>query len=233
MLDPKILLDNFLGTKVPGTESSVRDKAGEAVDLAKKNPLATGAIVAVLLGTGAGRALTGSALKLGGLAAIGGLAYTAYKNYQAGKSPSETETAGAEPEVLAPPKDSGFHPDDIQQGEVEFALVLVRAMIGAARADGHIDDKERAKIDERLKMSGLNSEIAEFVNDELAKPVDVDAFVKAAKSEPQKVELYTASRIAIDPKTRAERGYLDMLAGRLGLKDDLVDHIESTVAGMV
>ncbi len=233
MLDPKKLLNDFLGTQVPGTQGSVRDKANDAVDLAKKNPLATGAIVAVLLGTGAGRALTGSALKLGGLAAIGGLAYTAYKNYQAGKSPTETVATGGEPEVLPAPKDSGFHPDDIAHGEVEFALVLVRAMIAAARADGHIDDAERAKIHERLTMSGLNSDATEFIDAELSNPVDVDAFVKAAKSEPQKVELYTASRVAIDPQTRAERGYLDMLAGRLGLKDDLVDHIESTVSKMV
>ena len=48
-------------------------------------------------------------------------------------------------------------------------------------------------------------------------------------SEEQKVELYTASRLAIDPDSRAERGYLDLLAGRLGLADGLVDHIEATV----
>jgi uncharacterized membrane protein YebE (DUF533 family) len=233
MLDPKKLLNDFLGTQVPGTEGTVRQKANEAVDLAKKNPLATGAIVAVLLGTGAGRALTGSALKLGGLAAIGGLAYTAYKNYQAGKAPGESVAGGAEPEILEAPKDSGFAPEDIEQGEVEFALVLVRAMIAAARADGHIDDAERAKIHERLQMSGLNSDVAEFIDNELAKPVDVESFVRAAKSDPQKVELYTASRVAINPDNRAERGYLDMLAGRLGLKDDLVAHIESTVARMV
>lgn len=232
MLDPKKLLDDFLGTQVPGTESSIRDKAGAAVDLAKRNPIATGAIAAVLLGTGAGRALTGSALKLGGLAAIGGLAYTAYKNYQSGGQPAPADAAPSDVEVLEPPKDTGFHPDDIQQGEVEFALVLVRAMIAAARADGHIDEDERSKIHERLQMSGLNSDAAEFIEEELSKPIDVDSFVAAAKTDPQKVELYTASRIAIDPNSRAERGYLDMLAGRLGLPDSLVDHIENTVAGM-
>ena len=232
MLDPKKLLDDFLGTKVPGTESSIRDKAGDAMDLAKRNPLATGAIAAVLLGTGAGRALTGSALKLGGLAAIGGLAYTAYKNYQSGGQPVPAGDGAAEVEVLEPPKDTGFHPEDIEQGEVEFALVLVRAMIAAARADGHVDDVERSKILERLQMSGLNSDAAEFIDNELARPISVDAIVAAAKTDPQKVELYTASRIAIDPDSRAERGYLDMLAGRLGLPDSLVDHIENTVAGM-
>ena len=45
MLDPKKLLDELLGSNVPGTQGTVRDKAGQAVDLAKKNPLAAGAIV--------------------------------------------------------------------------------------------------------------------------------------------------------------------------------------------
>ena len=42
--------------------------------------------------------------------------------------------------------------------------------------------------------------------------------------------MFTAARLAIEPDTRAERGYLDLLAGRLGLPDDLVDHIEATVS---
>ncbi|TKB34672.1 MAG: DUF533 domain-containing protein, partial [Mesorhizobium sp.] len=50
-----------------------------------------------------------------------------------------------------------------------------------------------------------------------------------AKTDAQKLELYTASRLAIDPDTRAERGYLDLLAGRLGLPNALVDHVEATV----
>ncbi|TIQ53563.1 MAG: DUF533 domain-containing protein, partial [Mesorhizobium sp.] len=37
-------------------------------------------------------------------------------------------------------------------------------------------------------------------------------------------------RLTIDPDTRAERGYLDLLAGRLGLPDALVDHVEATVS---
>ena len=85
MLDPKKLLDELLGSKIPGTESTVREKAGQATQLAKDNPLAAGALVAVLLGTGTGRKVTGSALKLGGLAAVAGLAYKAYQNYQTGQ----------------------------------------------------------------------------------------------------------------------------------------------------
>ena len=70
----------------------------------------------------------------------------------------------------------------------------------------------------------------QFLLTELSKPVDLDTLIDAAKTEAQKVELYTASRLAIEPQTRAERGYLDMLAGRLKLPDALIDHVEATVS---
>jgi uncharacterized membrane protein YebE (DUF533 family) len=83
---------------------------------------------------------------------------------------------------------------------------------------------------DRIHLSGLGAEAEAFLEKELASPTDLDALVRSAVSEEQKVELYTASRLAIDPDSRAERGYLDLLAGRLGLADALVDHIEATVS---
>jgi uncharacterized membrane protein YebE (DUF533 family) len=232
MFDAKKLLDQFLGSQVPGAGGTVRDRAGQLGQMAKDNPLATGAIAAVLLGTGTGRQLTGSALRLGGLAAIAGLGYQAYKNWQAGQQPQPADAstaATAEPELLPPPSGTGFGVED-QANSADFAVVLVRAMIAAARADGHIDDVEREAILGKVKLAGLGADAEAFLNEEFSNPVDLDAIIGAAATESQKVELYTASRIAIEPAGRAERGYLDQLAGRLGLADALVDHIEATVA---
>ncbi|MEQ8306163.1 MAG: tellurite resistance TerB family protein [Hoeflea sp.] len=227
MFDPKTLLDQFLGSNVPGTQGTVRDKAGQASQLAKNNPLATGAIVAVLLGTKTGRSLGGSALKLGGMAAIAGLGYQAWKNYQAGKAPADSATG--EPDLLAPPSDSEFSAEPAAV-DSNFALSLVRVMIAAARADGHVDDAERARIHDKLALSGLADDAVAFLDRALAEPVDMDSLIASAKTEAQKVEMFTAARLAIDPDTRAERGFLDLLAGRLGLADPLVDHIDATVA---
>jgi uncharacterized membrane protein YebE (DUF533 family) len=229
MFDPKKLLDDLLGSKIPGTDSTLREKAGQATQLAKDNPLATGALAAILLGTGTGRAVTGTALRVGGLAAVAGLAYKAYQNYQHGHTPADAPS-NAQPELLPPPEDTAFHPSQAPQGEAEFALILVRAMIAAARADGHVDDEERKKIGDRIGLAGIGEEAGKFLIDELERPVDLDTLVAAAQTDAQKVELYTASRLAIEPETRAERGYLDMLAGRLKLPDALVDHVEATVS---
>lgn len=229
MFDPKKLLDDLLGSKVPGTESTMRDKAGEVTQLAKDNPIATGALVAVLLGTRAGRQVTGTAVKVGGLAAVAGLAYKAWQNYKSGAEPT-AEPGASQPELLPPPADTGFDPVQAPQGEDEFALTLVRAMIAAAKADGHIDDEERSRIADRLRLAGIGQDAQQFLLGELERPLDLDAIVASAVTEAQRVELYTASRLAIDPDTRAERGYLDLLAGRLQLPDALVDHVEATVS---
>lgn len=232
MFDARKLLDQLLSSPMPGTTGTVREKAGDAVQLAKDNPLATGAIAAVLLGTGTGRQIAGTALKLGGLAAIAGLGYQAWKNYKAGKDPVTTPTpqsASTEPLVLPAPEGSGFEPSLIGHNS-DFPLALIRVMIAAARADGHIDDDERARILDRLKGAGLGADAEAFIAHELEAPLDLDGLVAAATSEEQKVELYTAARLTISPDTRAERGFLDLLAGRLGLADALIDHIEASVA---
>lgn len=228
MFDAKKLLDQFLGSQVPGAGGSVRDRADQMTKLAKDNPLATGAIAAVLLGTKSGRKLAGNAAVLGGLAAIAGLGYQAYKKYQAGQAPAAEPVASAPAQLLPPPADSGFVAPEAMSDD--FALVLVRAMIAAARADGHIDETERRQIVGKLAVSGLSADATAFLETELANPIDLDAIIAAGKTEEERVEIYTASRLAIEPESRAERGYLDLLAGRLGLADALVDHIEATVS---
>ncbi|MEM9574459.1 MAG: tellurite resistance TerB family protein [Pseudomonadota bacterium] len=231
MFDPKKLLNDLLNTSVPGTEGTVKDTASQLGQKAKENPLATGAIAAVLLGTSTGRSITGSALQLGAVAAVGGLAYKAYQNYKNGDKPAEVTDANNEISVLPPPSDSDFALEAAPQGEDEFTLSLIKAMISAARADGHIDEEERLRIAEKLKLSGIDEDAQNFIRAELAKPVDLDKLVASAETEAQRVELYTASPLAIQPQTRAERGYLDMLAGRLALPDALVDHVEATING--
>ncbi|WP_430257634.1 tellurite resistance TerB family protein [Neorhizobium sp. IRS_2294] len=230
MFDAKKLLDQFLGSQVPGLSGSVKGRAGQFGDMAKNNPLKSAGIAAALLGTKTGRKIAGNVVTVGGIAAVAGLGYLAYKNYKSGQSPQaalQPAPSAAEP-IALPPPDSPF---SLQSPELtnDFALTLVRAMIAAAKADGHIDAAERANIMNKVHEVDLGDEAEAFIRDELANPVDIDDLVAAARTEEQKVELYTATRMTIDPDTRAERGYLDLLAGRLGLPDALIEHIDATV----
>lgn len=249
MFDPKKLIDGLLGSSGSLSKGGLGGLAGGGAagglggnlgglasggglgkigQLAKDNPMATAALAGLLL-SGKGRKLGGSALKIGGMAAIAGLAYKAYSDYQKGQQPTP---AAREPQLLPPPSDTPFNPARAPQGEDAFALTIVRAMIAAARADGHIDEAERAKIGGRIGGAGIDDEAEQFLLAELNKPVNLDDIVREAQSEEQRVEIYTAARLTIDPETRAERGFLDQLAGRLNLPDALVDHIEANVASV-
>jgi len=251
MIDAKRLLEQFLGSAGGGMPGQNRDGhrggqssggglLGSVQDLARNNPLlsggAAGGLAALLLGSKKGRKLAGSALKWGGIAAIGGLAYKAYRDYQAGQAaqtaPQHQPSThlGQGVPVPPPPADSPFALENAPQGADVFALELVAAMINAAKADGHIDAQERARIEGRLVEGGLEPEERAFLSRELAAPLDIERVVRAARNREEAVELYAASFIAITPDHPAERAYLDMLAARLGLEPALARTIEQTVA---
>ena len=81
------------------TGRSPEDVLAQLKELVASNQLGSGAALgglgALVLGTGTGRSLAGSAIKLGGLALIGGLAYKAYQNYQQGQPLLTGATAAA------------------------------------------------------------------------------------------------------------------------------------------
>src|SRR6516225_5017921 len=86
-------------TKLTG--SSPEEILAQLRKLISDNPGAAGAALgglgAVILGTRAGRSLAGSAVKVGGLALVGGLAYKALQNLQQGRP----ALSGAKPQTEA------------------------------------------------------------------------------------------------------------------------------------
>jgi uncharacterized membrane protein YebE (DUF533 family) len=177
---------------------------------------------ALVLGTAPGRSLAGSAVKLGSLALIGGLAYKAYENYQQGRP--ILDNGKAQPEaLLAAPEGSGFEPGAVTH---ENAELLIRAMIAAAAADGRIDDKEQQKILAGLKQAGLDGGAQEFLTRELNNPATPDQLANAVSSPEEGVQVFTAARIAVDPDTEEDHAFLVALASRLGIDENLAAHID-------
>jgi uncharacterized membrane protein YebE (DUF533 family) len=206
------------------------DLLAQAKDLVANNQgLATAAAAGVgglLIGTKGGRAMIGMAARLGGLALIGGLAYKAMQNYQAGKPLITTGDA-----VVEAPKGSGFAEGD---GDDEArALLMVRSMIAAAAADGEIDDAERARIMSNLKEVGLDDEAASFMETEFANPLDVDGLIALSTSPQMGAQIYTAARLAIDPDEKSEKIFLANLSSGLDLEAQLVSHIDAAAASIM
>lgn len=193
------------------------------------------------LGGGMGGALGRAATSRGGLALLGGLAAAAYehfnqsRNRQAGHAPSSGSpsvpppppgmTAGRPPSQPPPPPPaaaSGMSDEDL-------ALLLVRAMVAAAKADGEIDSEERGRILQQLEEAGADADDRAFVEREFATPLDVDALAAEARDPTVAAELYAASAMAIDADTPAEKLYLQLLATKLGLPNDLIASIDARI----
>jgi len=160
-----------------GLAERVTGALGSVGDYARRNPLLAGTLAgglaSIVLGSKSGRKLATTALTYGGLAAIGGLAYKAYQDYRTAQSKPADAAAPAGQGgavLLPPPADSAFAIENAPQGEHVFALELVVAMINATKADGHIDDAERAKIEARLSEGGLDEEERAFLGRELPGP---------------------------------------------------------------
>ena len=225
MFDPKALLDQFLGGTNP--DGTRREMSPDMKKGLVRGAAATG-LAAILLGTRPGRRLAGTALKLGGTAALAGLAYKAYSDWQAAKNKPPAEPAPREPmkDVTPALEGTAFMPS-ARQARDDLSLAILRAMIAAAKADGHIDAMEQQKIFAKLDDFALDSDAKAFVMSELQKPLDIDAVVASATSPEVAVELYAASVLAINVDDPAEQTYLADLAERLKLDPDLRARLET------
>ena len=223
MLDPQRLLEQLLGGNQQG-------RSGTSPDLLKGAAL--GGLAGLLLGSKSGRKLGKSAVKLGSMAALGGLAWKAYNDWKASNEAGGAARVGhpaAAAEIRRNAEGTVFLPAQKNERD-NLSLTLMRAMIAAAKADGHLDAEEQRRIFAKIGELDLDSDEKAFLMDELRAPLDIDAVVRGATSPELAAEIYTISRLAIDPDHNAEKAYLAMLASRLNLADDLVTRIDAEVA---
>ncbi len=199
------------------------------LDGMKKGAMAAG-VLALLLGTGAGRRVTGSALKIGSLAAIGGIGYKAYQNWMAQRNATEQGYEDIAKEAAGEGRGDGslvnFDKLDPEQAN-ERSQTLLKAMVAAAKADGHLNSKEEAAIKEQIVKLDLGDEVADILQEEIAKPLDVKEIAALAKDQAMASEIYLVSAVVTDQENTMEREYLDTLARTMELPDALVAQLQS------
>jgi len=198
---------------IGGMLQGVLGNAGRAVGGGQNLALGgLGALAGALLGGGGG-AFKG-ALGGGAMALLGALAYSALKG-----------SGGREPEVPLGLREPQTDADKrFLEGDAELVL---KAMINAAKADGHIDRSEVQRIAGQLEKTGIDQQTREYVMAEMQKPMDTEGLVAAAAGRPElAAELYAASLLAIEVDTPAEKVYLDELASKLGLDVAAANRLE-------
>jgi len=172
---------------------------------------AAGGVLALLLGTKSGRKTLAPIVKIGSVAALGGLAYKMYSEWQ--------KSHGSIPKGVALSELDG-------QEAADRSLQILRAMVAAAKADGQIDAEENRLITAQIESSDLNESASSFLMSELPKPVNVDEVAAGATTPEAGAETYLASLLVTGQQSPAERDYLDRLAAALRLDSDFVVQLE-------
>ncbi len=130
---------------------------------------------------------------------------------------------GASPGVVPPPPPGPLPPPvPPPEPRESEAMLLVRAMIAAAHADGTLDEEERRNILNRVNGEELSREECDTLGQELEAPWTVEKLAAQVTSKRLAEEVYAASLLAIRVDAPAEREYLVRLAGLLGLDRDTV-----------
>ncbi len=153
----------------------------------------------------------------GGLAAIGVMAYKAYGDY---KQQQGGAGASVEPQTV----------DRLPPPQVELhSQAILKALVAAAKADGHIDARERQVIEGEFTRVSQDAELQQWLHAELEKPLDPAEVARAAGTPEIASEMYLASLMAADEQNFMERAYLDELARQLKLDDALKLKLEQQI----
>jgi len=106
---------------------------------------------------------------------------------------------------------------------------LILALVFAAKSDGHIDDKERAAIEQQLREAGVEEQGRALVAQAIEQPLDPQRLAQGIKNEEEALELYFLSCAAIDIDHFMERSYLNALGDALKIPTEVREGIEQDI----
>ncbi|HDS2772748.1 TPA: tellurite resistance TerB family protein [Enterobacter bugandensis] len=126
------------------------------------------------------------------------------------------------------------HRDEPHYGEHTSPLDLrterlILALVFAAKSDGHIDDNERAAIEQQLREAGVEEQGRTLVAQAIEQPLDPQRLALCVKNEEEALELYFLSCAAIDIDHFMERSYLNALGDALKIPQDVREGIEKDI----
>ena len=197
--------------------------------------LAGSALVGAISGK-KGKKMAKGALKVGALAAVGGLAYKAYQGYRQNQASAAPVRQGPDGNTRLADNSAWQNiPEQrfeavTENPEGTGALLLLRAMIAAAASDGHMDSDEQNRVFEEAERLSLSQQDKARLFDELRNPLGLQQIVAEVNNPETAVEVYAASLVAIGEYRPEAHAYLRSLALALELPPELVESVHQQVA---
>lgn len=177
---------------------------------------AAGSIIALLINNKPARKFAGTAATYGGAAVLGGLAFKAFKTWQLNHESKQSI------ETNHDYKDIFYARHEVA---TDFELKLIKAMIAAAKADGHIDAQEQQRIFQAVAQMNISNEIKSTVFNLLNHPISVDEIVLGVHDTGHKSELFLAACLVSDTQLPSVKVFLDQMAYALALPEKLKQQI--------
>lgn len=189
---------------------------------------ALGGLLGTLMSGKTAKSVAKGALVVGGTAAVGALAWNFYQKWSqnAAANPQQPQSA---PQATAPVNPSGWSaklnplpeqsPAALPPADTK-ALLLLEAMVFAARADGHIDAKEQEHIHNAVAAMFPGQNMTALMDTLLVKPLDPSLLAAQISTQDEAHDLYRLSCMIVDVDHFMERSYLDGLAAALGLSTE-------------
>lgn len=109
-----------------------------------------------------------------------------------------------------------------QVDQQQAAVLMIRAMVNAAKSDGRIDQSEQDNI--VSKLGDLDQAEIDFLRSEFAAPLDVAGFARSIPSGLEQ-QVYAVSLTSIDLDSQNEAQYLGQLAQGMNMNPELCNQI--------
>lgn len=202
-------LSGMAGNMAGGIGNAVNSAGGFGALLGSA---AFGGLLGTLLSGKTARKVAKGALVVGGTAAVGALAWKMFQKWSAPSPQEEPVKATLCQPELAPPAQEAALPM-----REDAARLLLEAMLFAARADGHIDENEKARIREAAAQLFPSQNVDDLVARSLEQPLDPGVLAARVRNREEALDLYRVSAMITGGDHFMERSYLEALASSLGI----------------
>lgn len=178
---------------------------------------------------------TGKAALFGGTAGLAAMAYKMFQKWQAGAQESSNYRTSSQSQwgnqntyqyqntgrIGSDPFSEYNQTQATQRASMEqrneMGRLILRAMIYAARADGHIDAKEQAMIMSATQQLSYEANINSLIREYLSEPLNPQTLARCVRTKDQALDVYRLSSAAIVADHPQEQQYLADLARVLNI----------------